>query len=214
MNVSGSPDLTAYPRPSVAVDAAVLTVPPDRPLSVVLIEDGHGRRLPGTFVRERERLDDAVRRGLAAKTGIETVELQQLHVFDAPHRDDRGWVLSVAYLAVAPWTAIRPPALVVPAAETGALAFDHDQIVERALLTIRQDYRARPDPYRLIAEPFTIRQLHDLHQQVAGEILMRDSFRRTMSPFLRETGELATGTVGKPARRFIHRRVQEDQVVK
>jgi 8-oxo-dGTP diphosphatase len=210
MSVSSSPDLTAYPRPSVAVDAAVLTVPPDRPLSVVLIEDAHGRRLPGTFVHERERLDDAVRRGLAAKTGIEGVELQQLHVFDAPHRDDRGWVLSVAYLAVAPWAAIRPPVLVVPAAERGALAFDHDQIVERALLTIRQNYRARPDPCRLIAEPFTIRQLHDLHQQVAGEMLMRDSFRRTMLPFLRETGELATGTVGKPARRFIHRRIQEE----
>jgi 8-oxo-dGTP diphosphatase len=75
------------------------------------------------------------------KTGIEGVGLQQLHVFDAPQRDDRGWVLSVAYLAVAPWAAIRAPALVVPVAERGALAFDHDQIVERALSTIRQNYR-------------------------------------------------------------------------
>jgi 8-oxo-dGTP diphosphatase len=197
-----SSDLSAYPRPSVAVDAAVLTVPPDGPLSVVLIEDAHGHRLPGTFVHERERLDDAVRRGLAVKTGIEGVELQQLHVFDAPQRDDRGWVLSVAYLAVAPWTAIRAPALVVPVAERGALAFDHDQIVDRALLTIRQNYRSRPDPYRLIAEPFTIRELHE---HVAGEMLMRDSFRRAMTPFLHETGEISSGAVGKPARRFVHR---------
>ena len=134
------------------------------------------------------------------KTGIEGVGLQQLHVFDAPQRDDRGWVLSVAYLAVAPWAAIRAPALVVPVAERGALAFDHDQIVERALSTIRQNYREHPDPYRLIAEPFTIRELHDLHQHVAGKMLMRDSFCRAMSPFLQETGDLATGTVGKPAR--------------
>jgi ADP-ribose pyrophosphatase YjhB (NUDIX family) len=187
------------------VDAAVLTVPPDGPLSVVLIEDASGRRLPGTFVHERERLDDAVRRGLAAKTGIEGVELQQLHVFDAPQRDDRGWVLSVAYLAVAPWAAISSRALVVPVAERGTLAFDHDEIVERALSTIRNNYRTRPDPYRLIAEPFTIRQLHDLHEHVAGEALMRDSFRRAMAPFLSETGELATGTVGKPARSYTHR---------
>jgi 8-oxo-dGTP diphosphatase len=40
------------------VDAAVLTVPPDGPLSVVVIEDAYGRRLPGTFLLERERLDE------------------------------------------------------------------------------------------------------------------------------------------------------------
>lgn len=196
-------ELTDHPRPSVAVDAAVLTVPPGGPLSIVLIEDGYGRRLPGTFVHERERLDDAVRRGLRTKTGIEGVELRQLHVFDAPERDDRGWVMSVAYLAVARWEATQASGLAVPVAEKGPLAFDHDEIVARALLTISEEYRNRPDPYRLVAEPFTMRQLHDLHEQVAGEPLMRDSFRRAMLPFLRETGELASGAVGKPARRFV-----------
>lgn len=198
--------LTDHPRPSVAVDAAVLTAPPGGPLSIVLIEDVHGRRLPGTFVHERERLDDAVRRGLLTKTGIEGVGLRQLHVFDAPDRDDRGWVMSVAYLAVASWESTRAAGLAVPVAERGRLAFDHDAIVERALLTIREEYRGQPDPYSLIAEPFTMRQLHDLHERVAGEALMRDSFRRAMLPFLRETGELESGAVGKPAKRFVRAR--------
>jgi ADP-ribose pyrophosphatase YjhB (NUDIX family) len=74
------------------------------------------------------------------KTGIEGVELQQLQVFDAPQRHDRGWVMSVAYLAVAPWTVVRPSTLVVRIAQS----FDHDQIVERALLTTRQNHKARP----------------------------------------------------------------------
>ncbi|MEO6629481.1 MAG: NUDIX domain-containing protein [Aquihabitans sp.] len=131
------PDLQAYPRPSVAVDVAVLTVVPrramgsdagdssvdqanprdrastargvqadaDLALVVLLLRRAASPSqgdwgLPGSFVRERERLDDAVLRTLSEKCGIEGLEPRQLHVFDDPKRDDRGWVISVAHTDV------------------------------------------------------------------------------------------------------------------
>ncbi|MFC7573109.1 hypothetical protein ACFQX8_12205 [Klenkia terrae] len=48
--------LTDYPRPSVAVDTAVLTVPPvEASLDVVLVRADGGWALPGTFLHEGRR---------------------------------------------------------------------------------------------------------------------------------------------------------------
>jgi ADP-ribose pyrophosphatase YjhB (NUDIX family) len=96
-------DLSDYPRPSVAIDAAVLTVI-DGALHVVIVDDArdHTRRLPGTFLHEGEWLADAVSRCLADKAGITGLDPVQLHVFDSPDRDDRGRVISVAHLATVP----------------------------------------------------------------------------------------------------------------
>jgi len=68
--------LEDYPRPSVAVDTAVLTVVDGR-LNVLLTLTndaaagaGDEWRLPGTFLHAGERLADAVRRSLKEKAGI------------------------------------------------------------------------------------------------------------------------------------------------
>jgi ADP-ribose pyrophosphatase YjhB (NUDIX family) len=119
----------------VAVDVAVLSVVPaewtsaTRPsdespeagtagplrLAVVLLRrdaEPHAGQwgLPGSFVHERERLADSVRRTLASKCAITGLSPTQLHVFDDPERDDRGWVLSVAHLAVVPSHRLAPVA--------------------------------------------------------------------------------------------------------
>ncbi len=137
--------LVDYPRPSVAVDTAVLTVPVDAPQLVVLLvyreeDDDAGWALPGTFLHEGETLAVAVQRSLRDKAGLTPeVAPRQLHVFDDPGRDKRGWVLSVAHVAALPWRCVqpvlaaRPEAVVVqPVDEVRGLLFDHDEIVQRA----------------------------------------------------------------------------------
>ena len=118
------PDLQSYVRPSVAVDTVVLTVAPEAGLSVLLVPGpGGGWALPGTFLHEGETLADAVLRSLAEKVGLRGTRPQQLHVFDDPERDDRGWVLSVAHVVlllandVAPVLSSRTDLRVVPAEE-------------------------------------------------------------------------------------------------
>jgi len=198
--------LTDYPRPSVAVDTAVLTVPPGAALSVLLVRTGDDWRLPGTFLHEAERLADAVLRSLQTKAGVSGLSPRQLHVFDDPARDNRGWVLSVAHLDAVPSSRLSinaDLARVVPVTDVGALPYGHNEILDRAVASIRTSYASTPDPAGLLEHPFTLRQLQHMHETVAGEPLMRDSFRRAMEPQLRATGEVAAGTVGKPARLFI-----------
>lgn len=225
---SADKTLEDYPRPSVAVDTAVLTVPESGRLSVLLtltndaaetgeVSESSGEwRLPGTFLHPGEALSDAVLRSLREKAGVEGLRPRQLQVFDEPGRDDRGWVLSVAHLDAV--RADRIPLIgrtrLVPVDELPKLQHDHGEIVAAAVATLRDEYRRSPDPAGLLSvdsdaaqppEPdgaFTMRELRHLHEAVLGEQLVADTFRRTMLPGLRATGQMRRGVRGKPAELF------------
>lgn len=211
--------LLKYPRPSVAVDVALLTVVAGR-LSVALIRRDAGSKagelsLPGTFLHEGERLADAVIRCLKTKAGMDGRSPRQLHVFDDPQRDDRGWVLSVAHLDVLPFADLAP-ALDDGRAELATvdkplgLPYGHDEIVGFAVEEVRAVYAESPDPWGLVQEPFTMSQLRAAHESVAGTALQRDTFRRRMEPQLSKTdlkavppsSEPSLSSRGRPARLF------------
>jgi len=207
--------LEDYPRPSVAVDTALLIPDPDRGLLVLEVkrEFMSGWALPGTFLWAGERLADAVRRSLRTKAGVEGVAPHQLQVFDDPDRDDRGWVLSVAH-----WAVVEPDRLasrfetatrLMPVDSPGRLAYDHRLIIDSAVAHIRARYEAEPDPDQLLRERFTVLELRKLHEAVAGEPLDRDMFRREMKDKLIGTGEMSKGTRGRPAELFRRRRRHE-----
>lgn len=204
-----------YPRPTVAVDIALLTWDPERGLLVAEMERADGRwALPGTFLRARETLALAVERCLRDKVGVEGIRTRQLCVLDDPDRDDRDWVLSVAHVV-----AVRPDQLrtlgsgsaertrLVPADRPGELAWDHNEIVRLAKNDLRARYLSGADPDRLLGKNrFTLRELRMVHEAVAGEGLQRDAFRRAMEPYVEGTEELAdTGSRGRPAELFRRR---------
>ncbi len=212
--------LADYPRPSLAVDVALLTVLYDgrRARLAVLVHarDDRSWSLPGTFVHEGERLRDAALRALEGKAGVRGREPEQLQVFDDPQRDWRGWVVSVAHVDLVavdeieddlpPGCRLAPvggdPVGVEVDAAPVRLAFDHDTIVAEAVRWARAEYAERPDPRRLLGEQFTLYELRRVHEAVLGRELQKDSFRRAMEGRVVETGEVRRGTVGKPARMF------------
>ncbi|MET0863898.1 MAG: NUDIX hydrolase [Nakamurella sp.] len=196
--------LTDYPRPSVAVDVAVLTVR-DALLEVVTVEHRlGGRALPGTFLHEGEVLAGAAARALKKKAGLADVAVTQLHVFDALDRDERGWVLSVGHSGAIAADRVPADALLVPVVDGGPaepLMFDHDDIVRRAVTALRLRYGQRLDPADLLGAEFTVLRLRRLYEAVYGHPLMKDTFRRTVAPHLSATG--TTGTdFGRPAELF------------
>ena len=203
--------LSDYPRPSIAVDTALLSPDPDRGLLVLQVRRAgtQGWALPGTFLHDGERLADAVKRSLRDKAGVHGVIPHQLKVFDDPLRDDRGWVLSAAHWAVVSAGRVAPrwesETRLVPAHAPGRLIYDHRVIIVKALAHIRSRYADRPDPEGLLAAEFTLRELRLLHDVVAGRELDRDWFRRAMTPHLEPTGTMSTGARGRPAELFRRR---------
>jgi 8-oxo-dGTP diphosphatase len=97
--------------------------------------------LPGGFVEEGESLEQAAMRELKEETGITDVTLRQVAAFSDPHRDPRGWTVSVAFSG---WVSKQfaeagddaKEATWFPLGdvmdESFALAFDHHQIIDTA----------------------------------------------------------------------------------
>lgn len=130
-----------YPRPSVTVDVALVTVEPaPRVLLIRRLKApyaGHWA-LPGGFVDENERLIDAAKRELLEETGLEQADLEQLHTFGDPGRDPRGWTVSVVYMARVFPQLLRPQAgddaaevNWFPLDNLPPLAFDHLDVLNR-----------------------------------------------------------------------------------
>lgn len=197
--------LADYPRPSIAVDVALLTVADER-LTVLLHEKHDGRwALPGTFVHVDETLERAALRALRDKAGVTGQRPRQLRVFDALDRDSRGRVMAVAHVDLVPVEQLAAATgTLVAVASLPPLAFDHAEIVATAVASVRAEHRERPDPQRLLGARFTLLALQRLHEAVLGERLQKDTFRRRMAERLEETEKRHRGTVGKPARVFRH----------
>jgi len=204
---SSGRSLQDYPRPSVGVDTAVLTVADGRLCVLLTLTNDAVRggkeewRLPGTFLHEGETLARAVLRSLRDKAGVAGLAPRQLHVFDDPARDDRGWVLGVAHLDVvrSDRLATSDRTRIAAVDELPALPYGHNVIVAYAVDALRADYERMPDPADLLDQPFTMRELRHVHEAVAGTRLLPDTFRRSMLPHLAATGELSRAGRGRPA---------------
>ena len=207
--------LADYPRPSLAVDVALLTVV-DGGLAVLLHKAEEGFAvgkwaLPGTFVREDELLSHAALRVLREKGGVAGESPRQLRAFDALDRDERGRVVTVAHVDLVPAEGLESAQLapivgehvIIPGRQQ-RLPFDHDQIVAEAVRWARAEYTERPDPCGLLGEEFTMYHLRKMHEAVLGgtETPAKDTFRRRMEGLVVETGGMSSGSVGKPARLF------------
>jgi len=172
--------------------------------------------LPGTFLHEGERLKEAALRAVATKTGVSGRAPHQLRVFDDPTRDERGRVLSVAHVDLVPERRLplredttlaavgADMALELPGRQR-RLPYDHDRIVRHAVRWVRARYRAAVDPDHLLPDEFTLYELRRVHEAVAGEPLQKDTFRRRFEDQLEETGQVSSGSVGRPARVYRRR---------
>lgn len=104
-----------YFKPSVTVDSIIFTVKdyivdnyrklPEKKFQVLLVkraEDPYKNKwsLPGTFVNENEKFEEAVNRCLKEKTNIKDIYLEQLYSWGDPLRDPRTRVISTSYMGL------------------------------------------------------------------------------------------------------------------
>lgn len=180
-----------HPRPAVTVDCVVFGLDAARDdLRVLLIQRGSepfaGRwALPGGFVLMEESLDEAARRELREETGLSKVFLEQLYTFGEPGRDPRGRVVSVAYYALVNLNEHAPKADTdarsaawFSLADLPALAFDHDRILQAALVRLRGKLSYEPVGFELLPRKFTLSQLQRLYELVLERALDKRNFRK------------------------------------
>jgi 8-oxo-dGTP diphosphatase len=168
--------------------------------------------LPGGFVGAAESPSQTAERKLREKTGVGSVHLEQLRTYASPARDPRGWLPSIAYLALVPpealpetrpaerdasWHAVQalPP-----------LALDHERIVDDGRWRLRARVADKGWFVRvagaLLPEAFTLRQAQELYEALRGESLDPANFRRDVraTGLLVDTGERRSEGPGRPGR--------------
>jgi len=162
--------------------------------------------LPGGFVRRNENLDDAVKRGLKERTGLDKIYLEQFHTFGDLSRPDPdvmrtileandhtveegNWLLdrfiSVAYYALINYNNVEPkPDELSDSINWYAidklplLMMDHRKIVEKALEILRNNLEKKLVGMNLLPSKFTMKELQLVYEAVLGEKLRRTTFQR------------------------------------
>ena len=150
---SAVPYTYEWPRPGLTTDVALFHIGPAQ-VELLLIQRKNDPyqglwALPGGFLEEGEVLDDCARRELKEETGITVREVHPLANFSTPGRDPRGWTVTAAYIALTRQT-LEPQgaddaaeARWFPLGDLPALAFDHDEIVARALMWLHTHAQER-----------------------------------------------------------------------
>jgi 8-oxo-dGTP diphosphatase len=186
-------DPTQYERPSVTVDVIIFTLRA-QDFEVLLIQRGHPPyegywAFPGGFVDMEESLEAAALRELEEETGVRDVYIEQLHTFGDPDRDPRTRVITVAYMALVPHTALERPTAGDDATaarwwsvyDLPPLAFDHADILNFALTRVRYQLENTAVGFELLPERFTLSELESAYEVILGEELDRESFRSELS---------------------------------
>lgn len=96
------------------------------------------------------------------------------------------------------------------AADAGTpMLHDHRRIVATALSRVRATSQYRPVVFELLPEVFTLTQLQDTVEALAGSRVHTQNFRRLVEKqheLVEPTGDLSHGTGGRPARLYRFRR--------
>lgn len=200
----------------IAVDAVLFGYQNHR-LHVLLIQQKFGTEksfwaLPGGLVKEEETLMEAVRRELKEETNVEVNYLEQLYTFgDDIYRDSRNRVISVAYFALVDADKFSIKADTdaenvqwFEIGEIPQLAFDHNQILNKALERLKSKLTYQPIGFDLLPQEFLFSELENLYCTLLDKEIDRRNFRKKIMSYgiVDETDKTASAKSGRPAKLF------------
>ena len=193
-----------YPAPAaLAVDVVVLRALGDALEALVVAREDGGLALPGGLAGPEEAPLDTARRKLREKTGLERPYLEQLATFAEPGRDPRGWIPSVAHLALVPpaTEAADPRARWLGARAGDPLAFDHGAILRAAVERVEGKLWWSNVAVGLLPAVFSLSEARAVYEAVAGRRYDPATFARDLraTGLVEPTGELRAEGRGRPA---------------
>ena len=202
-------DLAGYQHPYVTVDG-VLFRSNGTCLEVKLIQppklEGQWS-LPGGFVSIDKLAIDTLREKMAEKANISGFYAEQLQTYDAMTRDERGRVLTIAYLCLTndfsdsnDWFAVvsndelAQEDMVI---KLDSLAFDHGQIIRDAKERLTNKLWYSDLARYLLPEEFKMSAAQRLFEMLEGSNY-HNNFRRNMRDRVIEVGIETSGHHGGP----------------
>ncbi|MEB2779830.1 NUDIX domain-containing protein [Algoriphagus sp. C2-6-M1] len=194
--------------PNISYDSVIFGFSGEK-LKILVLEYHNMRTfaLPGGFVKVDEPLDEAVKRGLSERTGLDEIYLEQFHTFGSMHRfspavmrailEEQGhfiedhWLLgrfiTVGYYALINYENVVPkPDELSDSIEwydydqLPKLMMDHNEIVEKALENLRANLDQKLLSFKLLPERFTMKELKQVYDAILGETQNRANFQRKM----------------------------------
>ncbi len=176
-----------YPHPAVATDCAVFGFD-GQSIKILLIKRGIEPykgcwALPGGFLRMDETTDQCMRRELYEETSLTPTVIEQFSVFSAVDRDPRERVISIAYYSLVKKSDVRggddaSDARWFALNALPSLAFDHREILAKALQTLREKIHFEPIGFDLMDKHFTIPDLQRLYESILGVKFDRRNFMK------------------------------------
>jgi hypothetical protein len=176
----------------------------DNELKVLLLEwkDTHRWCLPGGFIYKEEHIDDAANRILKSRTGLDQIYLKQFYAFGDPSRDRKkhgfkgpkeakSWLWE-RFITVGYWALVEF-SKVVPAPDDFSascewrdlhsipnLILDHNEIIAKALESLRRELNDYPIGRDLLPPKFTMPELQRVYETILGKNLDRRNFQKKM----------------------------------
>jgi 8-oxo-dGTP diphosphatase len=200
---------SGFPAPAGMYAVPVVLAPLSGRLHVLLVQRGEDPFagtwvLPGGFMSPSERPEETAQRKLTEKTGVGAVYLEQLETYGDPERDPRGWIPTVAYLALIDAAVLRADESTArwePVDALPPLGFDHARIVVDAVERLRGKLWWSNVSVGLLPERFTMPQARRVFEAISGVTYEPSNFRRELeqSGLVRATGTVAKGGPGRPA---------------
>jgi len=222
--------MTANLYPHISVDCVVFGFD-ENDLKVLLINrdpsydsvQSGKLKLPGDLIIRSEMLAVAAQRILTEFTGLHDIYLKQFGIFDDPQRlnseGDLKWlvkrvglkierVITVAYYSLVKIDkslqtdlSIAYNACWYPCKSVPSLIFDHNNIIESGLDTLRRELLTEPLCFELLPEKFALNQLQRLYETILGWTLDNRNFRKKIQrlPYIVPLNERQNGISHKPA---------------
>ncbi len=185
--------------------------------------------LTGNHVQEGENPDEAAVRILNDLTGLHNIYLEQFHTFGSTDRllkeKDQLWihslglnipdhVITVGYYSLIDCTVVEITNHMsrnvrwFPVNKLPELAFDHAEILQKALERLRLKLKQEPIGFELLSEKFTLTQVQRLYEAILGTTFDPRNFRRKLSQmkYLIPLDEKQTAVRHKPAQLYIFSR--------
>ncbi|MEJ2543630.1 MAG: NUDIX domain-containing protein [Calditrichaceae bacterium] len=142
--------------------------------------------IPGGFLKQGELIEEAARRILKDTTGVADIYLEEVGVFDQIDRFPSWRVFTIGYFALvnpkryklisssiftldADWFTID---------ELPVLAWDHQNIIDKALDKLRMRVLHKPIGFELLPDKFTLPQLQTLYEIVLDKTFDKRNFRK------------------------------------